>query len=603
MDTKELKKHLSAEKVLAFYNCKKASNHLYYCPIHETSKEKHNPSLLVKESYIKCMSPARDCFNGCADIFQIIAKLENLSVYHDFKSILNKAKNIANFKSSFIETMNDNSCILTLRGDKSSFGNTQSIRYLERIGITESILRDFNIKIENDFFICPQILNNLNIGYKYIGIKKKLFFFKGGNAGLWYQPFLKQKTHLIFVEGEKDYLRLYSELKQKKLLNDYSIITLTNGAGTIPSNIQEIVSSYEPTHISIFYDNDDAGYKGSIKLAKILNSICKEVSVYKFPLKSKDKYDLSDFLNEGNSFEDLWSLETINYSDISSDPIQESASKLNITNTFSLKFFIDNDAPKFPWLIDQFMPQNKLCAIIAAGGVGKSWFLLQLAISIATGEKFIGLKNLQTPKKVLYISGEEDSHDIHRRVKEILKINKDLQNNTNIDNLNFMCLEKRNNHHMVDRMLFLENLLQVNKCDVLILDPIIRFINCDENNSVLMTKFIEKLEHIVDSGVSVIFSHHINKSSLFEVNQHSARGSSAITDAIRWNLALSKISKSEIEKYEFSNGDKLKPNFLNSYISAEIVKTNIEISIAKNFVIEKFKNGPLFINFDLFKKN
>lgn len=603
--TEDIKSKLSIFDVLDHYRVKKASNRLYYCPIHEIGT-KHKPSLMVANNTVKCMSPKYDCFHGNADVFGVIATKEKLNINSDFVAILKKACEILGMEYGLRHKLGLYDQIVQNQNSR----NTQKpanfsanplekkhILYLESRGISIETAQEFSLKSRGEYILFPQICESQCKGYKGISIKKsedgvsKIFFDKFATTPFWFEPKFYKNRHLIFLEGEKDYLRLYEELKRANMLEHYTLITTTHGAGSLPSSTKKLVERLTPTQISIFYDKDDAGSQGALKMAHYLSEFFQEIGVYSFPENKKNKYDVSDFLNDGNTIDDLWNLNKIivKFSDNFNNPVGSS---------FLLKELV-GAPPKENWLIEDFILSNKLACVIANGGVGKSWFLLQLAISIAGGKDFLKLKNPNPPTPVLYVSGEEDRDDIHRRTHAIKKSYRgdDIQQECN-SNLSFVCVNGQDaviaRHTRMHELI--KDFAKKNKGGLIILDPFIRFFNGDENNSTAVTRFIEILEDIVLSGTTLIFSHHTNKLLSTESSQNAARGSSAIIDATRWALVMHKISKSELNKYEFENHSSLNPDEIDNFINVEIVKCNSFCPKRKYFTLKRSIWGTLDIH-------
>ncbi|MBU1241211.1 AAA family ATPase, partial [Myxococcota bacterium] len=62
------------------------------------------------------------------------------------------------------------------------------------------------------------------------------------------------------------------------------------------------------------------------------------------------------------------------------------------------------------------LPLGKLGVITGTGGTGKTHLLTQLAISVATGEKWLNCFNVKNPGKVALLVCEEDFTEVKRRL-------------------------------------------------------------------------------------------------------------------------------------------------------------------------------------------
>ena len=85
------------------------------------------------------------------------------------------------------------------------------------------------------------------------------------------------------------------------------------------------------------------------------------------------------------------------------------------------------------------------------------------------------------------------------------------------------------------------------------------------------TRFVEALERLRSAtGATVLLVHHTNKGSMNadEVNQGASRGSSALTDGVRWQMSLSKPTAKQATSAGVSTHN------LHQYVLATITKNN-----------------------------
>ena len=106
---------------------------------------------------------------------------------------------------------------------------------------------------------------------------------------------------------------------------------------------------------------------------------------------------------------------------------------------------------------------------------------------------------------------------------------------------------------------------------LIIIDPASRFRGGDENSNLHATRFVQTLEYLaLNTGATVLIAHHTGKGATNsrETSQDASRGASALTDGIRWQLALTPLTS-------VSKGYKgLPPNARHLYMEAKLVKTN-----------------------------
>ena len=284
----EIKRRLSLENLLEIYNVKKGHTaKTYHCPFHEDK----NPSFSITETGWKCFT---GCGNG--DQISFIEKIENIH----FEEALIKASSICNVD---YEKKKGRPLLEELQ--------ERHLKYLNDRGIKKETAKLFALKSKNDFILFPQKREDKITGYKAINFINKGMFVNGSDkqSKLFPNYELKEVKFLIFTAGEYDCIYLTQKLLESNL-NDYRVVTSSTGEGSFPKDLERLKEFSSIEKFLIFYDHDDAGKKGALKLARELSDkIKKVVEIYSFPEEKKEKYDVSDFFNEGYSVEDLLLLE------------------------------------------------------------------------------------------------------------------------------------------------------------------------------------------------------------------------------------------------------------------------------------------------------
>ena len=199
-----------------------------------------------------------------------------------------------------------------------------------------------------------------------------------------------------------------------------------------------------------------------------------------------------------------------------------------------------------------FLPRGKLGIITGTGGTGKTHLLTQLAISVATGEKWLNHFNVRSPGKVALLVGEENSTEVKRRL--LKAINKKFKFTDKsflsklVDNLHIMPLTGIDTRIVDDNFVetpFYENLrsdLASRDLRLVIMDPAIQFMpRGAENNAVVATLFAKKLNQLIkETGdPTLVMTHHNSyREELRDGRMNGARG---IFDAARWIVNLELI--------------------------------------------------------------
>lgn len=222
-----------------------------------------------------------------------------------------------------------------------------------------------------------------------------------------------------------------------------------------------------------------------------------------------------------------------------------------------------------------FLPKGIVAMIAGAGGVGKTHLLAQLAISVSTGTSFLGTftptEHSGERKKgnVFFGLGENQYDDIHRilykaskRLREhepdILKEDTLTEASKRIAPFSFcgqqasFLEDKKPSSYFRHLKMRLTELAPKEGWALIILDPVSRLMGADaETDNAAATQFIALLEELtieLPGNPTVLFAHHVSKSAINESksNQTAARGSSALTDGVRWQANLFKNEKEEL---------------------------------------------------------
>ena len=184
---------------------------------------------------------------------------------------------------------------------------------------------------------------------------------------------------------------------------------------------------------------------------------------------------------------------------------------------------IDDALPPIITLEDAFanpimLPEELIQGVLRRGHkmllsstskAGKSFLMMELAIAIANGGKWLGFQCKQG--RVLYANLEIDPASCIQRFKEIYKAlgyPKDQTRNVTIWNLRGKALPL---DQLVPKLL--RRVRDMN-LDAIILDPLYKILTGDENSASDMAYFCNQFDRIAaETGCSVIYCHHHSKGS------------------------------------------------------------------------------------------
>lgn len=205
---------------------------------------------------------------------------------------------------------------------------------------------------------------------------------------------------------------------------------------------------------------------------------------------------------------------------------------LTVFNSITLQDLLSSQIESPAWLVDQLIPGNGIACIAGRPKVGKSFVVLELAASIASGEPLFGQFEVDK-KNVLIISKEDGQAQLKERINK-LNIDRSLSIAISTDQNIFF-----DDDSMLPKIL---NLVHQYDAQVVIIDSFIRINRGDENTSKGITLIHRVFKQLNDEGITIIFIHHHGK----EDSQHarsggdSLRGSSDIYAMIDTLMTLRK---------------------------------------------------------------
>lgn len=228
-----------------------------------------------------------------------------------------------------------------------------------------------------------------------------------------------------------------------------------------------------------------------------------------------------------------------------------------------------------PPLLDFVLPgltSGSVGTIVGPGGIGKTTLLLQVATALSIDAPTAGgvFASTGAPRRVVLVAAEESAdiltirlHAINnllkREIGQASLLGADLHESRIAlmeKNLLLVPAAGRSVYLLKDGepTEFFESLCRF--ClgaRLIIIDPLRRLHDGDENSSAAMTNVVQLLECLGRrTGAAVIAVHHVSKAAVFgdvADSAAAARGSSALTDAVRWQLNLSAMSEKDSKKF------------------------------------------------------
>ena len=211
-----------------------------------------------------------------------------------------------------------------------------------------------------------------------------------------------------------------------------------------------------------------------------------------------------------------------------------------------------------PELIEGILRKGHKMLLSGQSKAGKSFALIELAVSLATGRTWFGLKCCRT--RVLYLNLEVDSASFLHRVHVVIQ-KQGLDDQAVKDNL--LILNLRGTGATISELV--EPVKEyADTCGAVIVDPIYKVLEGDENSASDMGMFTKKLDAIAEGGASLIFCHHYGKATQTQYRDAFSRASGSGVfardpDAI---IAMSSLDKTAITpemRNSMQVGDKAEP--------------------------------------------
>jgi RecA-family ATPase len=242
-----------------------------------------------------------------------------------------------------------------------------------------------------------------------------------------------------------------------------------------------------------------------------------------------------------------------------------------------------------------FVIPNFLAGVVgvmaAAGGVGKSFWSLEVAMGICSHEANKSLLNLDIPKhgRVVILNAEDPATVLHHRIHSIGSyLNESAREEVAEKLLIEPLMGKQVN---IRSQRWQEAVLRVmDGSRFTIFDTLTRWHNADENSNGEMSEVLGTFEMLCDkTGSSVLLLHHVSKAMAAngrQDEQQATRGAAAITDNARWQGWMQVMGKEEAGKYGIA--EDIRKRYVNAGGNKENYGQN-----SKDVWLERCRGGVL----------
>ena len=243
----------------------------------------------------------------------------------------------------------------------------------------------------------------------------------------------------------------------------------------------------------------------------------------------------------------------------------ENENKIDLPPLKSLADYPDKDQ-RAPELIAGLLRMGHKCMVSAGSKAGKSFLAIELGLLIASGGKFIGHQCRQS--SVLYVNLEIDEYSFTYRGREVYRA-------LGIDDPevleNFKMLHLRGASLGLEKLApalieaIKRELIENNRqFSTIILDPIYKISNGEENSAKDVSRFCNQLDRISrETGCAIIYCHHHSKGDQgYKKAQDRASGSGV----------FARDADVIIDMVPLALDDKTKANIKNDIVCSKLIQ-------------------------------
>jgi hypothetical protein len=269
------------------------------------------------------------------------------------------------------------------------------------------------------------------------------------------------------------------------------------------------------------------------------------------------------------------------------DILDDFPSRLDLFSLFSVP------APKLDFVLPGLLA-GSVGSVVAAGGTGKSLWALQAAIAVSGGPDTLEIGTLLSdplpPGKVVFLTAEDPPEVIHGRIWSIRKLLEDRRDGTDVAGSFFeaarrLCLYPLSGYrtNLADAVWKEKIRRRIQGARLVIVDTMRRFHLLEENSSGEMAGLLCEIEVLCkETGTALLFLHHVSKASAMTGadTQQASRGSSVLTDNVRWQMNLSAMSPDESSKLsERIDGQPVGGDARRFYVRCAFSKANYTVPL------------------------
>jgi RecA-family ATPase/5S rRNA maturation endonuclease (ribonuclease M5) len=334
--------------------------------------------------------------------------------------------------------------------------------------------------------------------------------------------------------------------------------------------------------IHLIQDKDDAGKRHCEAVQASLEAAGCTVTVR----EAREGKDAADHLAAGGTLEDFPAVGTTDVQ----RKIATLTALLSNGKTSAARFFASQPEPQ-RWVFEGMIQKGVVGLTVAAGGTGKGFLTLYMAVKAALGHPFCGFRPPR-PQSVLLLGWEDAENTLHQRFLDTVQQEYPYLTADEQERLSSLEIWP-----VVGDGYHLDHLVEVlsasRRRDLIILDPLKLFlppkmsITDDEDGAELHRRLNQIVAaHNHDTTINVC--HHVPKYLQIagqQLTQAAAGGAASIVDLGRFSINARKIDKAEIKKLGLDPKE--------AYLEVAIPKQNYAPELPERVTFRRGKGGAL----------
>lgn len=195
----------------------------------------------------------------------------------------------------------------------------------------------------------------------------------------------------------------------------------------------------------------------------------------------------------------------------------------------SLDELLQTKFPENSWIIKKLIPREGITIISGAPSSFKTWLIMQMALTISSGEKFIG--QFESEQGGVLIVDEENHPRIVKERMETLGAKSGLPIYM-LSRTNFLVTDEKQREKLL-------KICEEYNLTTIFFDSLVRINAADENSASQMSEVFKAIMSLCHAGKTVILTHHERKEGFMKSSaQNRLRGSSDILAAVDSHVSV-----------------------------------------------------------------